>query len=303
MELPERFVLFLKEEKKMYKQLIVSALLAGGASGQSVYVSNAVGPVGITTALAGKIETVTAAPYSAQSVTERIQVLADGNRIVQTTAGSVARDGQGRMRREEALPGFAGANGDTPHIVMIDDPVAQVHWTLDAQSKTATKMPGGGMVLKQAAEARVTAAGPGLGIPPLPPPPGAARTFFTTVDGGKMAVYRKDTAEASAGTKTDLGKQIVEGVLAQGTQFKFTIPAGQVGNEQPIVISTETWYSPELKVTVMSKSSDPRMGDTVYKLTNIQRSEPPVTLFQVPDDYTIKDQPAMHLDFHAASND
>ncbi len=70
-----------------------------------------------------------------------------------------------------------------------------------------------------------------------------------------------------------------------------TIPAGAIGNEVPIVITTETWYSPELKGLVMSKTDDPRMGETTYKLTDIQRSEPAASLFQVPDDYTVKDQP------------
>src|SRR5947208_425193 len=93
------------------------------------------GPMGITTMLAGPMGTVTGAPYSAQVVTERIQVLGDGNRIDQSSTGSVARDSQGRMRRDEALPSLEGDKGEGAHIVMIDDPVAQVHWSLDAQSK------------------------------------------------------------------------------------------------------------------------------------------------------------------------
>ena len=86
---------------------------------------------------AGKIA---GAPYSAEVVTQHVQILGDGNRIEQNTTGSVARDGQGRVRRDEALPALAGG-GEAPHLIMIDDPVAQVHWTLDAQTKTATKMP------------------------------------------------------------------------------------------------------------------------------------------------------------------
>src|SRR5436309_1354776 len=98
------------------------------------------GPAGITTMLAGPIGTVTGAPYSAQVVTERTQTLADGNRIEQSSTGSVARDSQGRIRRDEALPSLEGDKGESAHVVMIDDPVAQVHWTLDAQTKSAIKM-------------------------------------------------------------------------------------------------------------------------------------------------------------------
>jgi len=79
----------------------------------------------------------------------------------------------------------------------------------------------------------------------------------------------------------------MEGVSAEGTRTTITIPAGQIGNEQPIVTVTERWYSPELQVMVMNKRTDPRTGTTTYKLTNVNRSEPSPALFQVPADYTI----------------
>lgn len=100
------------------------------------------GPIGITTALGGPMSTVAGAPYSAQATTERVQVLADGNRIVQSTSGTVARDSQGRFRKDEALPFLtAGKGGDAPHMVYIQDPVAGVQWNLDARMKTAFKSP------------------------------------------------------------------------------------------------------------------------------------------------------------------
>jgi hypothetical protein len=237
---------------------------------------------------------VAGAPYSAEVVTQHVQILADGNRIEQTTTGSVARDSSGRVRRDEALPALAGA-GEAPHMIMIDDPVAQVHWTLDAQTKTATKMP----------------------MPPMPPgkpgmmfglgmpaPPvamaGGTRTYFATTSAGPATSF-STTIKADPGEvgKTDLGTQPVEGVPAQGTRITRTIDAGQMGNALPIVITTETWFSPELKVLVTSKSSDPRIGDTTYKLTNIQRTEPDPALFQVPADYTIRDQPENTFFFQA----
>lgn len=279
----------------MYKALIISAMFAGCALGQTtvtvqrplpVQMSDVAefGQIAITTALAGPMANVTGAPYSAQATTERVQVLADGNRILQTTSGTVARDSQGRVRREESLPGLKTNNGEAPHIVMIDDPVAQVHWTVDAQTKTAIKMP-----FKKG-----------------PPPSGKDAIYAVAnqdIASTKMAVMVNsgDVARGAPtlssvtpskdvnATKTDLGSQNIEGVPAKGTRITRTIPAGQIGNEQPLVITTETWYSPDLKVLVMSKSSDPRMDDTTYTLTDIQRSEPDPTLFQVPEDYTIKD--------------
>jgi len=243
------------------------------------------GPVGITTMLAGPMGNVTGAPYSAQVVTQRTQVLADGNRIEQSSTGSVARDNQGRMRRDEALPSLEGDHGESPHVTMIDDPVAQVHWTLDTQTKTALKMtlPSGNTL-------------PGG----MPRPTGPNKNvFYTAIGGGApgMTFNRQIiTRGAPDGpdpnvSKTDLGTQVVEGVSAQGTRYTRTIPAKQIGNEQPITITTETWYSPDLKVLVMSNSIDPRMGQTVYKLTEIQRVEPAPALFQPPDDYTVKEGP------------
>ena len=85
----------------------------------------------------------------------------------------------------------------------------------------------------------------------------------------------------------------IEGVQAEGLRVTTTIPAGDIGNEQPIQIVNERWYSPELQVVVMTRHSDPRFGETTYRLTNISRTEPAATLFQVPSDYTIKEGPGV----------
>lgn len=93
-----------------------------------------------------------------------------------------------------------------------------------------------------------------------------------------------------------LGKQMIEGVEAEGTRSTTTIPAGEIGNELPIKIVSERWYSPELQTVVMTKRSDPRMGETLYRLTNISRSEPARTLFEVPADYTVKEGPGPNIE-------
>jgi TonB family protein len=86
-----------------------------------------------------------------------------------------------------------------------------------------------------------------------------------------------------------LGKQMIEGVEAEGTRTVQTIPAGAVGNERPIEIVRERWYSPELQMVVLNRSVDPRVGETTMRLTNILRSEPDASLFQIPSDYTINE--------------
>ena len=80
----------------------------------------------------------------------------------------------------------------------------------------------------------------------------------------------------------------IEGVQAQGTRTTTTIPAGDIGNDRPINIVDERWYSPDLQMTIMTKHSDPRSGETNFPLKNINRSSPPPTLFEVPSDYTVK---------------
>jgi len=89
--------------------------------------------------------------------------------------------------------------------------------------------------------------------------------------------------------KEELGKQAIEGVECEGARLITTIPAGAVGNERPIEMVNETWYSPELKMTILSKRNDPRFGESTYRVTNISRSEPDAQLFQVPSEYTIKE--------------
>jgi hypothetical protein len=89
-------------------------------------------------------------------------------------------------------------------------------------------------------------------------------------------------------TTASLGIQTINGVTAEGTRATRTIPAGLIGNTNPIVITTERWYSPELQTVVMIKRSDPFMGETTFQLTNIQKQEPDASLFQVPSDYTVQ---------------
>jgi len=79
----------------------------------------------------------------------------------------------------------------------------------------------------------------------------------------------------------------MEGVPVDGRRTTLTIPAGQAGNDLAIHIVNESWFSPDLQITILSKHSDPRNGDTVTRLTNISRSEPAHLLFEAPADYKL----------------
>jgi hypothetical protein len=107
-----------------------------------------------------------------------------------------------------------------------------------------------------------------------------------------MTAYGEKAAMENAQfTREGLGTQTMEGVLVTGTRTTRTIPAGQIGNEKPISIVTEVWTSPELKTVVMSKRSDPRMGEQTFRLTNITRNEPDTSLFTVPADFRVLEGP------------
>jgi hypothetical protein len=67
----------------------------------------------------------------------------------------------------------------------------------------------------------------------------------------------------------------------------WTIEAGTIGNEKPIVITSERWYAPDLLVVVYSRDFDPRFGETVYRLDSLRRGEPAADLFKVPADFVV----------------
>lgn len=216
-----------------------------------------IGIVSFEAGIAGK--TVTGAPFTATVSTEVTHVLADGNKIQRTITGSIARDSQGRTRREMTLPALAllAPAGNTPkHTVFINDVVAGKSYMLHPDTKEANELP---------VHARKEG---GKGAGPL------AELGF-----GKRFQNEETT--------TDLGTQTINGVSAQGTRITRTIPAGEIGNERPIVMTTERWYSPDLQTYILTKRSDPLIGDTVMQFTNIQRQEPDASLFQVPAGYTV----------------
>jgi hypothetical protein len=261
-------------------------------------------------------KTVKGAPYSAETVTETIQTLGDGNRIIRNSSSKIYRDGEGRTRREQALKAVGpwAVAGEAPTMITINDPVTGVHYNLNTNTKIAHKMAAPRMIfhggdanmgaelkakmkdkvkMKAAngAEAGTVVSGvvtdyvTGVANGAVTHAVSGAVTLGGMPGGDRVFAYSSD-AEVN---RESLGRQAIEGVEAEGTRVTFTIAAGKIGNERPIVTVNERWYSPELQTVVLSKNSDPRMGETTYRLTNISRGEPDPSLFQVPTDYTVKE--------------
>ena len=206
-------------------------------------------------------------PFSAEAVTEFTQVLGDGNRIERTFSATVARDAQGRTRREQeiAMVGpLAQLKTNDAKLVVITDPIAGVEYTLDEQAKTAQQ--------SRAWQIKLVELEGSKG-------PLVAYNYVTKAGSTEWV------ETSSKATIQPLGTRTIEGVPAEGTRMTTTIAAGAVGNVNAIDVVTERWYSKDLQMDVLISRRDPRNGDTIYRLRNIVRAEPPADLFVVPADY------------------
>lgn len=151
-------------------------------------------------------------------------------------------------------------------------------------------------------------------VPPVPPMPvvvladeaaGGGREMHVRVLRGEgagtagadlplppgLALRAGSLAPRGPGVLTALGSKEIEGVRAGGERTTWTIEAGKLGNEKPIVITREVWRSPDLLLTLLSTDFDPRSGETRYRLTNLKRGEPGAALMQVPADYSRRGGP------------
>lgn len=203
----------------------------------------------------GKV--VTGAPYSAQVVVEHVQTLADGNTIHTTTTENVYRDSQGRTRRELTIGaiGPLAGQGTPQKLISITDPVSGTRYALNPNTLEAHQ------------------------------------TQFRAHERTGLAAGNVREKRANPNTQTEsLGTQVIEGLPAQGTRITRTIPAGQIGNQQAIVIVTERWYSAELQTDLLRKQINPQFGQTTVQLTHVVRGEPDASLFQVPSEYTVKER-------------
>jgi hypothetical protein len=251
---------------------------------------------------------VKGAPYSATAITEHTQTLADGNQIIQKNEATYYRDSEGRTRIDRKLKtiGKWTASGEAPRIITISDPVAGNYYSLDPQTRTAlmdARGPQKGPKTPKVLDGPKGLNGPRELNGPRGPNGPKELNGPKGLDGpkGLNGPREPNGPKGPNGPrvldgperekkKQSLGTRVIEGVSAEGTRQTITIPAGEIGNVSPIEIIDESWYSPELQVPVMTSHHDPRSGDTIYRLTRINRSEPVRSLFEVPSDYRIVDK-------------
>ena len=278
-------------------------------------------PPRVVAAIGGS-ESVKNAPFSAEAVSDSVQTLFDGNRIVHNSTTKIYRNSEGRVRREMGKgTGFGGVFYTSEPGITIMNPLGSKYW-LDANAKIATEMsllplrelnivgtarltaeqkaaieklrgeyklkPGQTPTAEQKAEidklhAELRAIAPATAVGGI----GSTRAL-TTVGPNAFSFSYSTGPDSKYETKTEeLGSRDIEGVMAEGTRRITTIPAGAIGNDRAIETVYERWYSKELQMVVMSKTTDPRFGEQTYRLTNIVRAEPDPSLFSVPTGYKV----------------
>jgi hypothetical protein len=214
-------------------------------------------------------KTVKGAPYAATTETQIVQTLADGNRITHRSTGFAARDSEGRTRREQALAAIGAllAGPGAPKLTVIHDPVARVTYILEPDGKRARRL-------------RWPEGSAGPEAPPMPPFAALGNSRFPPGPGA-----------ASPARTEALGAREIDSVTAQGTRSTLVVPAGEIGNEKALAIVSERWYSADLDVVLETRHSDPRFGETRFRVLGLERKEPDRGLFEVPADYRIEDGP------------
>jgi hypothetical protein len=228
-------------------------------------------------------EVVKGAPFSAQRTEESVQTLGDGTHITNKSSVSYARDSAGRVRREDN------------EWVTIYDPIANVSYRLNKKNHTGNKVE---LLRGQAEDRRKVELD-------------QAQADFLKQQSEKSLAESKANQENAViitdqgangyvysirkpGVEESLGSQVVNGVMADGTRVTQTIPAGDFGNDRPITSVTESWYSPELHLTVLFKRTDPREGDVTTQYSGIKRGDPDPALFQLPAGYTLNQNQERH---------
>jgi len=216
-----------------------------------------IGPMGGPFGDIGEIKPIKGSPLTAEIVVTREMTLADGNHIRNDSQSKVYRDNEGRVRREMGVDLATPLTGKIKHkLIVITDPVAGTRYVLNPDNKTARQVPMRG--------------GPN--------------------HGDKTRGEHMGTGpEGAPGiTKEQLGTKSINGIQAEGVRVTRTIAAGEMGNEKPISVVTERWYSSDLQIAVLTVHTDPMMGTVTAKLVNVTQGTPDASLFQLPSDYAVQ---------------
>lgn len=197
------------------------------------------------------IPAVPGLPFSAKVELETVNQLQNGTLITHQTYNLDARDSQGRTRNEARnwIDPSTGAEAWLTRIELYD-PSTRLRTSLYPLTKVARQWP--------------------LGTPgPIPAP------------SPQSGPAKPETTRENIGTDT------MEGLPVRGVRVSQTYATGSLGNDRPLTVVTEYWYSETLRLNLLTKRSDPRYGEQTVRVTELVREEPDPALFAIPDEYKL----------------
>jgi TonB family protein len=202
------------------------------------------------------IPAVPGLPFSAKVELGLVNQLQDGTLITHKTYNLDARDSQGRTRNE-ARNWINPAVSEEPRLIRIElyDPSTRTRINLFPLTKTARQW--------------------------------AVSTAVPTATPSTPTAIKPDT------TKENIGSDSIEGLPVRGLRVNQTYPPGALGNDRPLTIVTESWYSEDLKINLLTKRTDPRYGVQTVRVTELVRQEPDAALFAIPDEYRLVKEPVL----------
>lgn len=279
--------LLLTTSPGLYAQATVAVADLPTEPGPILYAGT--GPITI----APMLRPIKSAPVSANYQSESRQILADGATITRSRSGKLARDSEGRTYLETSTEHGPASNPQTFTTVSITDPVAGVQIVLMPDHHTARRFERPTPTVTQLLPAPSTTSTPitdsatsTLGAAPI-----------HSVDPDALTTTRQTRPATSKSglppvQKEELGQDSIDGIPVHHYRETRTIPAGYAGNDRDLIITSELWYSKDLQLFLKSIRNDPRSGEETLTVTDIDRSEPSASLFEIPADYTVTDAPS-----------
>jgi hypothetical protein len=266
---------------------------AGSGSGKSIGNDKSVPAVGglIAGYIGPNINGTKGQPFSADVIDESDQFLADGNHIHRENHGKMFRDSEGRSRNEMEFSMGRPVDGVLLTHITITDPVQGQFISLDPRQKQATVRTMG-LILGAGSSGRPVPPADVIAKSPAPgSAPAEAGALLQTLRSLQQAQGNSGPPRVERPSHEDLGTMVIEGFTVTGTRYTHTVPAGQMGNDKPMITTTERWFSADLKMDLLFKSESPESGLHTHKLVNIRAGDPDPLLFQVPADYTVEETP------------
>jgi len=201
------------------------------------------------------------APFTLTLETEWEKLLYDGGTITFVNKRRIARDATGRIYQERwaLVPKNDERVKSMMTVIQIADPNKHTLyncWYVD-KPNTCVLLEYGGSTEKV--------------YKPASPPTGE------WPGGGGSSVHE------------DLGKQFIQGVETEGTHDRMTYNPGSFGNDRPVNVENEFWWSPALGLNLLSIKKDPRIGKQTFTVTSLTLGEPDPSLFALPAGFTVVD--------------